>query len=145
VYRKESLVVDSEQFDRLTRSVNFRLSRRGLGGLAAGALASLGLMATADAKKKKKKKKKPSPPPPPPPLPPGTNTSCQNLTTACGNTAVCVCSLDKASNQVCINDAQPPDGNSFNDQPCLTNANCGAGTVCDDLFHTGFCVTACAN
>jgi hypothetical protein len=140
------LVVDGEQFDRLTQSVNSRISRRGLGGLAAGALASLGMVATADAKKKKKKKKKKqSPPPPPPPLPPGTNTSCQNLGTACGNTAICVCSLDKASNQVCINNVLPPDGNSFQDQPCLTNANCVAGTVCDAAFHAGFCVTACAN
>jgi hypothetical protein len=138
--------VDSEQFDRLTQTVNTRLSRRGLGGLAAGALASLGLVATADAKKKKKKKKnKPSLPPPAAPLPPGTNTSCQNLFTACGNTAVCVCSLDKASTQICINDAQPPDGISFQNRPCQTNANCVAGTVCDDVFQPGFCVTACAN
>jgi hypothetical protein len=138
--------VDSEQFDRLTQSVNSRFSRRGFGGLAAGALASLGLMATADARKKKKKKKnKPSPPPPPSPLPPGTNTSCQNLTTACGNTAVCVCSLDKASNQVCINIQQPPDGIDFENRPCQTNANCAAGTVCDDGFQRGFCVTACPN
>jgi len=137
--------VDSEQFDRLTQSVNTRLSRRGLGGLAAGALASLGLVAAADAKKKKKKKKKPSPPPPPPPLPPGTNTSCTNLNTACGNTAVCLCGLDKNSAQVCMNEAIPPDGISFNDRPCQSNANCGPGEVCDAFFQPNVCVTACAN
>jgi hypothetical protein len=143
VYRKGSLAVDDEQFDRLTQSVNSRFTRRGLGGLAAGALASLGLMATADAKKKKKKKKKPSPPPPPSPLPPGTNTSCQNLGTACGNTAVCVCGLDKASVQTCENVVVPPDGISFNNRPCQSNVNCGAGQVCD--AGASVCVSACPN
>src|SRR3954467_2097881 len=97
------MAVDSEQFDRWTQGLNTRFSRRGLSSIAAGTMAALGLAATADAKKKKKKKKKPSPLVPPPPLAPGTNTSCQNLGTACGNTALCLCSLDKASVQTCEN------------------------------------------
>ena len=133
--------MDGEQFDRLTQNVNSRVSRRGFGGLAAGALASLGLMATADAKKKNKT----SPPPPPVVVPPGVNTSCQNLGTACGNTAVCLCTLDKASQQVCANFVVPPDGISFNDRPCQSNANCGPGEVCDAGITPNVCVTACPN
>jgi hypothetical protein len=134
--------VDSEQFDRLTQWLTTRFSRRGLSGVAAGALATLGLAATTDAKKKKKKKKKPAAPPPAP-LPPGTNTTCQNLGTACGNTAVCVCTLDKSSNQICANVVVPPDGIDFDNRPCQTNANCAAGEVCDAL--EGICLTACPN
>jgi Cys-rich repeat protein len=54
-----------------------------------------------------------------------------------------VCSLDKASVQTCENVVVPPDGISFNNRPCQSNANCGAGQVCDAAASV--CVTACAN
>ena len=140
-----SAKMDSEMFDRWTQGLNARLSRRGLSGIAAGTLATLSLTGTADAKKKKKKKKKPSPPvsPAPSPLPPTPTTSCQNLGTACGNTAVCVCALDKTSTQICQNQFVPPDGIKFNNRPCISNANCVAGTVCNAQFNV--CATACVN
>jgi hypothetical protein len=139
------LAVDSEHFDRWTQGLNTRFSRRGLSGLAAGTLAALGLAATADAKNKHKNKhknkdKKKSPPPP---LAPVVNTTCVNLGTACGNTAVCQCRLDKGSVQTCENVVVPPDGVNFANQPCISNANCDAGTVCD--ASASVCVTACAN
>jgi hypothetical protein len=141
--------VDGKQFDRLTQSLNSRISRRSLTGLAAGTLAALGLAATADAKNnhknkdKKKDKNKNKKKSPPAPLAPTTNTTCVNLGTACGNTAVCQCRLDKASVQTCENVVVPPDGVSFANQPCISNANCDAGTVCD--ASASVCVSACAN
>jgi hypothetical protein len=144
--------MDSEQFDRFTRSLDSRFSRRGLsrlglGGVAASALAALGLGAgDADAKKKKKKKKKKknkNNPPPPPPLQPLVNTTCQNLNTACGNTAICVCALDKGSVQTCIDTANPPDGINFANRPCQQNINCGAGEVC--VTGANVCARTCAN
>jgi hypothetical protein len=140
--------VDSAQFDRWTQGLNTRLSRRGLGGIAAGTLAALGLAATTDAKNKHKnknkdKKKDNNKKSPPAPLPPAVNTTCVNLGTACGNTAVCQCRLDKASVQTCENVVVPPDGVSFANQPCISNANCDAGTVCD--ASASVCVSACAN
>jgi hypothetical protein len=138
------MAVDGEKFDRWTQGLNARFSRRGLSGIAAGALATLGLAATADAKKKKhKKKKKKKPSPPVTPLPPAINTSCQNLGTACGNTALCQCRLDKASVQTCENIVVPPDGINFADRPCISNVNCVAGTVCDAAASV--CVSTCAN
>ena len=49
--------MDEERLDRLTRGLDASISRRGLGGVAAVALAAFRLAAEADAKKKKKKKK----------------------------------------------------------------------------------------
>ena len=143
--------MDSEQFDRLTQGLHTRISRRGLTGLAAGTLAAIGLGATADAKNKHKNKNKNknkdknkgNNSPPAPLDPPAQSTSCQNLGTACGNTAVCVCRLDKASVQTCENVVVPPDGISFANRPCISNANCVAGTVCDAAASV--CVTACPN
>ena len=140
--------MDSEKFDRWTQGLNTRISRRGLSGIAAGTLAALGLAATADAKKnnhkdKKKNKNKDKKKSPPAVLPPTTNTTCVNLGTACGNTAVCQCRLDKNSVQTCENVVVPPDGVSFANQPCISNANCDAGTVCD--ASASVCVSACAN
>jgi hypothetical protein len=51
--------MDAESFDRLTRGLNARLARRGLGRTIAAGVAALSLSGAADAKKKKKKKKKP--------------------------------------------------------------------------------------
>ncbi len=140
--------MDDARFDRWTRGFDARISRRGLSGLAAGALATLGLAADADAKKKKKKKgrKKASPPPPPaaPPVsppPPAVNFTCSNLFTACGNTAVCQCRLNKNSQQVCMNTVVPPNGINF--PPCQSQANCPAGQFCDAQFSQ--CALACAN
>jgi hypothetical protein len=67
--------------------------------------------------------------------------SCSNLGTACGNTAVCQCRLDKSSLQVCMNVVTPPNG--FNFPPCQTNANCGSGQFCDLQFSQ--CALACQN
>lgn len=50
--------MDEAQIDHLARSLGSRLSRRRLGGAAAGIFAVLGIEHVADAKKKKKKKKK---------------------------------------------------------------------------------------
>jgi hypothetical protein len=140
--------VDSQQFDRWTQGLNTRFSRRGLSGLAVGTLAALGLAATTDAKNKHKHKDKHNKDnkdnkDAPEPLPPSVNTTCVNLGTACGNTAVCQCRLDKASVQTCENVVVPPDGVSFANQPCISNANCAAGTVCD--ASASVCVSACAN
>jgi hypothetical protein len=140
--------VNSEQFDQLTQALNTRISRRGLTGVAAGSLAAIGLAASADAKNKHKNKNKNknknkgnnSPPPPELPV---ANTTCVNLGTACGNTAVCQCRLDKGSVQTCENVVVPPDGISFANRPCISNANCDSGEVCD--ASASVCVTACAN
>jgi hypothetical protein len=141
--------VDAERFDRWTQALEARLPRRGLSALAVSTLATLGLgAAAADAKNKKKKKRKKrrkkknkNNPPLPPPLPPGANTSCQNLGTACGNTAICQCRLDKNSVQTCENVQIPPNGINF--QLCQANVNCGPGQVCD--AQASLCVSACAN
>jgi hypothetical protein len=137
--------VDAERFDRWTQGLDTRLSRRSLSGLAAGALATLGLGAAAvDAKKKNKKKKKKNKNNNnvPPIVPPGVNTTCQNLTTACGNTAICRCGLDKNSVQTCFDFVNPPNGVAFTDI-CQQNINCGPGEVC--LVGANVCVRTCAN
>ena len=82
----------------------------------------------------KKKKKKGS-------AKPGVHYACGNLGTACGNTAVCQCRLNKSSSQVCMNVVTPPNGINF--PPCQTNANCGAGQFCDLQFSQ--CALACPN
>ncbi len=140
--------MDAERFDRWTQGLDTRLSRRSLSGIAAGALATLGLGAAAvDAKKKNKNKKKKrknknkNNNDVPPVVPPGVNTTCINLTTACGNTAICQCRLDKNSVQTCSNIAVPPNGINF--QPCQSNVNCGAGQVCDAAAN--LCLSTCAN
>jgi hypothetical protein len=147
--------MDSEQFDRFTRSLDSRLSRRslsrlGLSGIAASALATLGLSAgadDADAKKKNKKKKNKKKnknndnDDAPAPLAPVANTTCNNLGTACGNTAICQCRVDKNSVQTCENVTIPPNGINF--VPCQSNVNCGAGQVCDAAASV--CVSTCAN
>ena len=137
--------MDESRFDEMTRSLDFRLTRRHAGGLATGALLALGLAADTDAKKKKKKKKKKNkknkggggsgggggg----------GVNISCANVGTPCGNTLICQCRLDKTSQQICLNGVPP---NAINFQPCLSQANCPAGQYCD-LFDS-VCRTACAN
>ena len=134
------MTVDAENFDRWTQGLDSRLSRRSLSGIAAGALATLGLgTAAVDAKKKKKKKKKKVVLPPV--VPPGVNTTCNNLETPCGNTVICECRLDKNSAQVCSNITVAPNGINF--QPCQANINCGAGQVCDAALN--LCLSACAN
>lgn len=77
--------------------------------------------------------------PPPPGPPPSNDTSCQNLGTACGNTAICQCRLDKSSAQICQNIAIPPNGIEF--ESCETNDDCAAGLVCDAV--DGLCVSTC--
>jgi hypothetical protein len=136
--------VDAERFDRWTQGLDTRLSRRSLSGLAAGALATLGLGAAAvDAKKKKKRKKKNKNDNNdiPPVVPPGVNTTCNNLGTPCGNTAICQCRLDKDSQQTCSNVAVPPNGINF--VPCQSTINCGPGQVCDAAAN--LCLSTCAN
>ncbi len=138
--------MDAERFDRWTQGLDTRLSRRSLSGIAAGALASLGLGAAAvDAKKKNKKKKKKNKNnnnDAPPVVPPGVNTTCQNLGTACGNTAICACALDKNSVQTCVDTANPPNGIGFFDI-CQSNLNCGPGEVC--VTGANVCFKTCAN
>ena len=137
--------MDAERFDRWTRGLDSVVTRRKVGAIATGALGALGLVATADAKKKKKKKKKKVvvvvPPPASPPPPPSVSFACANLTTACGNTAVCQCRLNKQSQQVCLNGFVPPNGINF--QPCQSDINCGAGQFCDAQLSA--CFSACAN
>lgn len=110
--------MDSERFDRLAIGFASAVSRRGLGALAVGAVAALGVAADGEAKKKKKKKKRPpaaSPPPPPPPGP-----TCKAIRKAC----------------------------SFADQDCCDGARCGYNPPChfqDVCFQEdgGPCVDAC--
>jgi hypothetical protein len=135
------VAVDAENFDRWTQGLNARFSRRSLSGITAGALASLGLAATVDAKKKKKKKKKKNNAAPPP-VAPGVNTTCNNLGFACGNTAICVCELDKNSVQTCTDQDNPPNGIGFFDL-CQSNANCRPGDVCS--LNDNVCKKTCAN
>jgi hypothetical protein len=128
--------VDDARFDQMARGLDSRLTRRRAGGLAAGALLALGLAAESDAKKKKKKKKKKGGTAAPPP-PPGVNFSCANVGAACGNTLVCQCRLDTASQQVCLNTVV----GTF--QPCQSSVNCPAGSFCD--LASNRCGVPCAN
>lgn len=136
--------MDDARFDDLARGLDIRLSRRHAGGLAAGALLALGLAAESDAKKKKRKKKKKKkggsggsgggggg----------GVNVSCANVGAPCGNTLICQCRLSSTSQQICMNVVAPPTPGGF--PPCLSQANCPAGTYCDLQF--GQCASACAN
>ena len=78
----------------------------------------------------------------PPPSSTGSGgTSCQNLGTPCGNTAICQCRLDKSSAQTCQNVVIPPAGDSF--RACDTSDDCGAGQVCDATESV--CRSTCAN
>lgn len=102
--------MDSEHFDRWTRHLDSRMTRRGMSALTAG-LAATGLFSLESEAKKKKKKKKSkaknvvpvSPPPPPPtvsPPPPAPCTpqcagkecgpnNCGGACGTCGNGEVC--------------------------------------------------------
>jgi hypothetical protein len=71
------------------------------------------------------------------------NTTCNNLGFACGNTAICICALDKASVQQCVDTANEPDGIDFANRPCQANINCGAGEVC--VTGAKVCFRTCAN
>ncbi len=70
-----------------------------------------------------------------------SGTACQNLGTACGNTAICQCRLDKSSAQTCQNITVAPDGAEF--LPCDANDDCGPSQVCDAAESV--CVSTCAN
>ncbi|MFT4037702.1 MAG: hypothetical protein QM692_05945 [Thermomicrobiales bacterium] len=131
--------MDDTRFDSLTRGLESRLTRRRAGGLAAGALLALGLAAESDAKKKKKKKKKKggSGSAPAPAPAPTVNYSCANVGARCGNTLVCQCRLDTASQQVCLNEVV----GTF--QPCQSTINCPAGSFCD--LASNRCGVPCAN
>jgi hypothetical protein len=120
--------MDDARFDRLARGFDAGMTRRGLGAVAAGAIAGLALVSDMDAKKKKRKSKK-------------KKYTCGNLGLACGNTAVCQCRLNKSGKQVCMNVIIPPNGISF--PPCQSQANCGAGQFCDLVFNQ--CALACPN
>lgn len=50
--------MDVERFDRFTRGFETTLSRRGLGGIAVGTLAALGLVAETDARRGSRRKRK---------------------------------------------------------------------------------------
>ena len=128
--------MDDARFDGMARGLDARLTRRRAGGLAAGALLALGLVAESDAKKKKKKTTGGTGG-----GGGGTNFSCGNLGAPCGNTLICQCRLNKNSQQVCMNTVTPPNGISF--PPCQSQANCPAGTFCDLQFSQ--CASACAN
>ena len=128
--------MDDARFDGMARGLDARLTRRRAGGLAAGALLALGLVAESDAKKKKKKNTGGTGG-----GGGGTNFSCGNLGAPCGNTLICQCRLNKNSQQVCMNTVTPPNGISF--PPCQSQANCPAGTFCDLQFSQ--CASACAN
>lgn len=111
--------MDDRQFDRWTLSLTERLSRRGLGGIAASLLASsLATTGDADAKKKRKRKK-----PPPSTSCPGcrdTTGRCVPVTaqsaSACGrNNAPCgACANgERCGNGVCEPDLPPCDPDDF--------------------------------
>lgn len=80
---------------------------------------------------------------PTPSTPPRSSggTTCQNLGTACGNTAICQCRLDKSSAQTCQNIVVAPDGVEF--LPCDANDDCGPNQVCDAAESV--CVSTCVN
>jgi hypothetical protein len=132
--------MDDARFDTMARGLDFRLTRRRAGGLAAGALLALGL-AGSDAKRKKKKKKKKGGSGGSGGSGGGVNFSCGNLGAPCGNTLICQCRLNKSSQHVCMNTLTPPNEISF--PPCQSQANCPAGTFCDLQFSQ--CASACAN
>lgn len=83
-----------ERLAHLIRGLDAQMSRRGLAGLAAGALATFGLTTASDAKKKKKKKKKPTTTPPASCTPNcsgktcGSN-GCGGSCGSCSNTQTC--------------------------------------------------------
>lgn len=133
VISRKGNTMNDTLFDRWTRGIDARITRRGLGGLGAAALAALGLMSGVEAKKRKKKnkkknKKKGS----------GVGYGCANLGAACSNTTVCQCRLNKDSSQVCVDVVNPPGGIIV---PCISEANCPAGQFCD--FAANVCVRGC--
>jgi hypothetical protein len=123
------MTMDPEKFDRYMRLFGVRLSRRGLNGALVGALTTIGFSAPVRAVQKSTTHQT-SP----------IHVICQNLGTACGNTAECQCRLDKSSRQTCQNVADPPDHRAF--APCQTNANCPDGQVCDAAESV--CMSTCA-
>lgn len=124
--------MDDARFDTMARGLGSRLTRRRAGGLAAGALLALGVATRSDARKKKKKKKNKG-------GSGGTavNYTCLNLGTACGGSIACSCRLTASTEQICLNAL----AGSF--PPCISQANCAAGTYCD--FLTGRCALPCPN
>jgi hypothetical protein len=123
--------MDAQHFDRLTRHLGRRWSRRHLAGLLAVAVSTRpGLTRAAPVSGQR--------------LPLAqrqeANTTCQNLGTACGDTRVCQCLLDKDSLQTCQNVVDPPSARGF--AACQTSANCPPGQVCD--ARASVCRLTCA-
>jgi hypothetical protein len=112
------------------------LTRRGLGALAAAALAALGVVREADAKKKrKKKKKKGATSPPPPPPPPSCLAGC---CPTCPPDCRCVSLL--SGGRTCIEDGWAGnDCGNPDDPPCPSNEVCDSAGICQTLCgQTGF-------
>ena len=133
--------MDSDVFDRWTRGLDERITRRGVRGVIAGALSALGAIAAVGARKKKKKKKKKHPP-----------LTCEGNLTACDD--VCVnlqtdeghcsaCGAACESNERCQNGQCETDC-GFQYITCggecrLFGACCDgkAGFDCSSDFHAG--------
>lgn len=123
--------MDDARFDRWTRGLAEHVTRRGLGGLALGAVVAEGLTESADAKKKKKKKgkkKKGSKEP-----------VCKALGAECwvgysdsGFTSMC-CSGQCRDSQCCVKSGDPcPSG-------CVPNTPCAACCLIDYCAASGVC------
>ncbi|MCA9878023.1 MAG: hypothetical protein KC442_09580, partial [Thermomicrobiales bacterium] len=91
--------------------------------------------------KKKKRKKKKGGTSGSPPLDTGPNYACGALEESCGNAPFCQCRLNTNNQKVCTNVVNSPNGAGFS--PCLSQADCPAGTYCDQARNE--CLSACVN
>ena len=123
--------MDAQQFDRLARSFGGHWSRRRVAGLLALAISTRHVPVRAAPVSGERLPLAQSQ---------DVNTTCQNLGTACGDTRVCQCLLDKDSVQTCQNVVDPPSERGF--EACQTSANCPAGQVCD--ARVSVCRLTCA-
>ena len=119
--------MDEARFDQWTRGVAERVTRRGLGALALGAVAAAGLAADADARKKKKKKKGKKAP------------VCRDLNAECwvgysdsGFTSMC-CSGQCRDGACCVKSGDPCPAN------CTPNTPCAECCLIDYCAASGVC------
>ncbi len=147
--------MDGERFDCWTRAWDERASRRGVAGLAIGALLSLGVTANSSAKRKKKgkKKKKKSPTA-------GGDSTCVGknhcgtegtFAAQCGdhfNTVPCFCYLTLAGEPYCGSGAGAVSPNPENNL-CLNGGCVNQGGACVDMTGCTFgpvgCTLPCPN
>ena len=120
--------MDEARFDQWIRGVAERVTRRGLGGLAMGAVAAEGLAADTEARKKKRKKKKGKQEP-----------VCRDLNAECwvgysdsGFTSMC-CSGQCRDGACCVKSGDPCPAN------CTPNTPCAECCLIDYCAASGVC------